>query len=1628
MATVQILTIPIGSQYIQNINPDNDDPEDRNDFKILLIFDSNVTGLTTAGFTLSFASGTYTASVIELTGENSVWMATIRPPQAHSGSPNYLLATSAVLTVTLAADAVTEGLTGTLSTTIRISRSFPDTDAQALTKVCDLPSGYIYYGIAVQKDAFLITNTHANGSLVRYSRAGTLIETLDTNAANYQNKISLFNDTLLVSDTYSRRIHLDRNFSFDSLPFYRFSRFLIPTSRGILGYHSGASVNFVALLPFAKVASTDSDDLIDVEMTQNYLAACTANDVIFFKTNRNLFVTRLTGPPETSSIQLIHLRDLNVNMIGTSVVDIDIFGETLYAINDGSNEIFTLDITHYLPVQDKTKFTIYPVFAGTGDTIDLTPYSPNAKRITFDVGFDKPSWLSINANNQLTIGNTAAVFGTGTKTVQPCLVKLKAFNYLDSTETGSFQFYLVVMKTVAPTWKDVSNLTMPINSTYDLFQLVPDADSITFEIGETQPTGASISDGIFTIGTTEGTVYFTATKGGLSTDIAIDINILAIDTPDNYSDVFRYKVEIAGIDVTPDLITDRSLRFAKNLDNVELTKYRAHTVILSLQDIDGKYATETGPNSFWTAHNLNPGGYQETVTIYLESFVNGTWISTLAFVGILMAHADRISAVQTDIRVIDISINLEQLQITDIGTLSKWATFHPQSDEATFETVYAPETSLLPMQVSENAKAYNDRTQITIQKLQNPTHGKSLVDTGYLTPSDFRKSGDFFKTPPLFNFKAIPRAQTAQSLINQIATNQQIYNTDIALPEISTETPTFFNHGSIAFEVENTRITRIPVDWTDDPDRERFLILLANPERHINDLIVQYDLKRDTHKILHTLPAEVKAHRIARKDTNTYAILTSKGIERDGSRSPLSNPSKADSYAHDAEWDAANVRILLYQPNQSTPFRTLVDKTDTPKPQLSVQYYVGFENKWTVFYHEGLRSEYRGPFEWKGNYLYYRSVNGVGRVDTTGTTTALVSNGESAFALTSGTTRYMVRMDWESETQAEFGNILREMTITKQIGTQTPTSVFSETKVLGDYEDISPLFGSPMNCPETLEHDDVLYMLVQYRKWDPTHAKDLQITPTIETERVASEYNSQLYIIHSGSNDPGLYPSSTRLNPGDTLPLRINLSFESASVTYDATKLKVTGATVVTQPSHSNSYTVTLRPTSSVYHKPIVLIFEQGAFSHSTRGQTGTVYIFIDVDVWLSTTKTAGLALHACNITNSNPTLRTLKVWDFVHKGGCNLIAHDDDVYFSESPVCANAYKPVDPDVEGYSKAMGYNTGETPASLFKIATKNEDGTDKAFADLEVEELGNFWWQDDIDYPLSATRFLSVEGELHSIRGYGTPSEVLRAQSLAAAPDNFAHIVYGQKLRYILPTVSVAETLYNTLANIGLQTYTTLNFQSQLISLKDRRPYRAKTNGTTGTGTANIAFDTENRAFPTHGYLRIGDEFLQYTGISSGTFTGITRGIARTAVSNHADNTDILYLNAVLSEKDILQMQSDLNIAQHANVIRDSNSTVEVRDAANITRYHEQVYPLDLGLTPNESDWIEHIFEEYLSELKYLSVILTLHLPPLKKSKALQLTQIIGLRYGTSLYAARVEAITDTEDILEVKAKSISVSP
>ena len=337
-----------------------------------------------------------------------------------------------------------------------------------------------------------------------------------------------------------------------------------------------------------------------------------------------------------------------------------------------------------------------------------------------------------------------------------------------------------------------------------------------------------------------------------------------------------------------------------------------------------------------------------------------------------------------------------------------------------------------------------------------------------------------------------------------------------------------------------------------------------------------------------------------------------------------------------------------------------------------------------------------------------------------------------------------------------------------------------------------------------------------------------------------------------------------------------------------------------------------------------------------------------------------------------------------------------------------------------YNAEMGYNVlTESLGALKKISSSGE-----------VEHLGNVW-HTDRPYNVFPTRMLSIGNDLHLCAGYGNGDEILRYNSLASAADNAVHIVYGRTLHYVLPRFQPTGSVYAALAGIAKSVNATLSFEKNVIMISDRRPYRALTDGATGTGTGDLSFSDANKTFPSSGYLLIGKEILSYTGIqesgiqSPPTFTGIKRGVLGSQIANHPDDSSVLYLDTLIQTEKLgspykaITLQSDTN--RIFNIIRDSGGIAEVRDEESIALYGERPYTLDLGLTRHEKAWIEEIFKSYLKELSTLQQIVNIQVIP---DFSLRLGQIVPFFYKGLISGMRIVSVRYERRTTHIKGRTI----
>ena len=1581
MASVEILTIPIGSQSTSTIGAN--DKEDQNDFPVLFIFSENGTGLTEAGITLSAG-----ASLVSLEGENSVWKGRVRPPQ-----------TAGTVTVTVVANAVAEGNAET-SLDIEIVTNYPGTDAESPTLFLsgiDVAGA----GIAVTPTRILISKTRQNViTLKKYTHAG-IEQTSEqvSGAGSRVGRMDFINGDILVAGGRSQETgagrydaNLNRIQTFSS-----FAAASITHSRlGITGISSSGQV---LTKPYTDTTVTRHDA---PEFEYRHIAH--HDDLLYFVdrgTSTNNF-----GLSEIRDDDSIHfLRVLNIERPPGGMRDIAIYRDTMYLLGVNNGNIYTLDIRKYRPVAKRTKTTIYPVFVEAGDTIDLTQFSPDAERFTFDVGFKKPPYLSINASNELEIGS-------GAETI---FVKLKAINRIDATETDSFGFYLIIRRAQSPVWRKVSELTMRAGSSYDLFQLV-DADSIAFRSGRPRPTGSSLANGVFTVGTVGGVSHFTARKGSRSSHIEINIDV--VQGVGNRSSllqkngVFRYRVEIAGIDVTPDLVGTPSV--SETLDPIIINEYRVNEASIVLRNEGGKYNSDLAGN-FWETHGLNAGGFQDAVKIYTEHFDgNGNWIENLLFTGLINESFEPIGDATFKMSCVDISSRLRKALAQDFGTLEKWDSLRKQSDEDSFEGTYVPERSLVPMQIGTGI-ARSDRTDLHISRLELPSEGPAEQNTAYMTPMELKTAGGFLAENPLLRFKTDHRSEDVRFLVSQLATNKEIYNTEIDIPGVEVEDPFLLNRGSVAFSVEPTRTTRLPVDWVHDSTNNRVLILLSNPEHHVADLLVQYDVQADSYRVLHTFDKGTAVHRIERRNATNYYILTSGKIQQDRSARQLPRPNDSTGYAYDSVSEGSEIKMYRYSTSSGT-LTEHVAEDDTYPPQLGIQYPVGFENSLYIDTWEGIRPDDRGAFKWNGSYLYYRYAKdgefGVARVNTGGTTTKMMGQAVGkyqnhlnfAFDITSTGTIYFVYAINDANSST--------LTIKRRTSGGTESTILTDIRGLAAFSDIHSEFGAYLGAHEVLFHQNQLYILAPMQMADfGEDATDTRADPDFIIEIADTGMSGERNVTTSTA----LNPTSTRLAPGDDIPIRIDFNSTVSGATQS--DVTVSGGTIQSFSISSDMIDVTIRPDDPTRHLNIVIDLAENAVTQRNEATR----IIVDFGTRRSRRKTGGMALYKCNVTAGSPSLTAIDTWDFVHQAGCNLTVHEGAVHYVEQPSAATRFKPINPDLDGYwtdderKETMGYNV--LPESLGALKRINASG--------EVEHLGNVW-HTDRPYNIMQTRMLSIEGDLHLCAAYGNGDEVLRFNSLASQADNMVHIVRGRTLHYVLPTFQPnGRSIYAALAGLAKSVNATLSFEKNVIMITDRRPFRAVTDGATGTGTGNLSFSDANKTFPSSGYLLIGKEILRYTGISSGAFTGITRGVLGSDIENHADASAILYLDTIIETEGLgspykkITLQSDTN--RIFNIIRDSGGIAEVRDEASIALYGERPYNLDLSLTRHEKAWIEEIFASYLEELKDLQSIVNIQVRP---DFSLRLGQIVPFAYKGILKAMRIVSVRYEKNSTHIKGRTV----
>ena len=590
---------------------------------------------------------------------------------------------------------------------------------------------------------------------------------------------------------------------------------------------------------------------------------------------------------------------------------------------------------------------LYPIFVRNGETLDLRTIL-SGTTFAFRSSFVSPSWLTLSDPNLVIAANAVSE-------ITPVVVKLD----------DDLSFYLVVMPSVAPTTRfDGDTLAMLPNSTFDMFSIVENVDSITLQSG---PTGSSISNRVFTVGDVGGTATFTATNAAGSTSFSIEIDVVD-DNEDVSLDAFRHYIEIAGIDVSRDSLKHPVI--SETLDAVRIDEYRVNNAQVVLLNENGTYDSDVSGN-FWEQNNLNENGYNESIKIYKETVVNGVHARYLKFSGFITQTTIDIQNITISLSCVDDSSVFRNQNVGDAASSEKWdvltqdtltrsiggITYTTVSDYSGRLAQYHPHEDLLPMHI-EDVSAWIDSTPLEIQTTFIPDVGELEPNIAQITPAVLRKQGSIFENI-LTRFQTPDTHRDIAQFIKKLVLKVGLYQVDIDVDTSTLDRPYVLNRGNMPLRIENTRPQRTAVDWEYDATDDTLMILMASDSPYIKDWLVRYNIKDDTSEILHAFESGLNPIRIARLNNTTYYLLIS------------------ETFSSQFTSNRQNVLGAIYQ--YATDTQTLTERVSTTDDDypLPTTLYIDANDGHT-------RKNTKSTFKCIGNTLYYAANRGVCRLGTSG--------------------------------------------------------------------------------------------------------------------------------------------------------------------------------------------------------------------------------------------------------------------------------------------------------------------------------------------------------------------------------------------------------------------------------------------------------------------------------------------------------------------------------------------------------------------------------------------------------------------------------------------------------------------
>ena len=442
------------------------------------------------------------------------------------------------------------------------------------------------------------------------------------------------------------------------------------------------------------------------------------------------------------------------------------------------------------------------------------------------------------------------------------------------------------------------------------------------------------------------------------------MNILSEPELVSITDVAGYEVLIEGIDVTSHLDGENLPEISNNLDWVRLNQFTRGRCVVTL--IDGSrskgYFNTTNPNSFWKTHNLNKGGYLNSIEVFVNLYLPDDSIQRREFFkGIIFETDDRLGQARVALQCIDSSYVLKDTQVSEVMRgVPKTLELSPTlEDTPVKEGRYAVEQTfgaMLPKQTTPEIHT----TPITRKEIQNASEGVTENDTAFLTETEVLTQGGYLQTkadhtaiPALVRTETPYRYLSPQAAVEKLTKIEPVsLSVQTTIPEATGDAHIRAN-GNLAFPVERGRLLRTPTAWIVDSDTGRFYYLLSNPSDTVADALVCFETQTETYQVIYEFEPSLRAVSLATSDFDTFSVMLADAVS--------------------VTRELPDTQIATYQQSVHQ-YKAVIEKDSDFIPQPALHYAVGVAGQDYTW--QGISIGVRGSFSYDADgQLLYRYAN-----------------------------------------------------------------------------------------------------------------------------------------------------------------------------------------------------------------------------------------------------------------------------------------------------------------------------------------------------------------------------------------------------------------------------------------------------------------------------------------------------------------------------------------------------------------------------------------------------------------------------------------------------------------------------